>query len=119
MTIEIRYQLLPVEETPAQAVFQLPPDTLATATTRIPLTRAVTLVELVDGFERSVTPSHRVANMLRALVGDGVAAVTIVIARTSRATTGSTGDRRVGRRAAPTAAKLERWGLGTGAVLAG
>jgi hypothetical protein len=77
---------------------------LATATTRIPLARAVTFVELVDGFERSATPSHRVANMLSALVGDGVAAVTIVIARTSSATTGNTGDRRDGRSAAPTAA---------------
>ena len=70
----ILYQLLPVAVDPAQVVRQLPPETLSTATTLIPLDRVAIFVELVYGRDRSTTPSHLVANVLSASAGAGLAA---------------------------------------------
>ena len=61
----ILYQLLPVVVDPAQELRQRLPDTLSTATTLIPLDRVAIRVEVVEGRDRSTTPSHLVTNVLR------------------------------------------------------
>jgi hypothetical protein len=108
-TMVSRYQEDPFAVVPAHVVLQLPPETRATATTRVPLSIVASLVELVLGFERIETLSHFAAKVLTASAWAGTIASMAVRVRT-RVATRARIDRRARRR--PPGGNGAGWGIG-------
>ena len=113
MTALIRYQVFPEVVRPAQVTVQLPPLTVETTDTCLPLSMTAIRLEATDGLVRRATSSHDAAwtDAPSAMLGDDSAAtVDRTVADSIATMTMATKDRRSGRRARECTGDTSAWG---------